>query len=592
MSSGFSLALLRGRTRLPLVADTPPLVEESEPLQIELALPPDTEATAWRLRLGDVVPDDALGSDLGPSIVWRRKSWFDCARGLVRLAVECNADPEASALGGAGWIEVTSASVLVHPSKVTEEQWLAMRADLEVVAADLANDLVGRASAGLGRPSRVRTPLDDLVAARRLVVRMRAAMEAIERQPHSVLRRAAERERATPRRLDGAALQRLLARGVDPRRRATEASGRIPTQRLVPSLDITEHRRIAATLRQATRRLNTGEARARAEVAEIEAERPWRERPGDAPGTTLYDRFDQPRIERLNVLREESAQLRRIAGRLLALPVLAGMQDDQRPLRASYVFRQIPAYRKAWRAMQAWQHGARAQVDVGDEIRRKDTDRMYEQWVFLQLAAGLRSLGLAALRHEDLFRRISARRFILDLPRGACMAFATPSGSLISLHFEPWIRPRHVAERLGDPFFHGAGRDAAWSPDVLLTITGGGDARPRGFVVDAKYARAVREDHWAGVRKYMQIQRVSDRGNPVTQVWIAAPGVEGVRINDGAVAWTVNGPDLPPGNSHVFGEVGLLPLHNRTPGDPIAEAKVFLRGLLVHAGVLAPGAGG
>ena len=119
MSGGFFLALLRGRTRVPLDTDTPPLVEEGEPLQIELALPQDTEAAAWRLRLGDVVPDEALGSDLGPSVVWRRKSWFDCARGRVRVAVERNADPEASALGGDGWTEVTFASVLVHPSKVT-----------------------------------------------------------------------------------------------------------------------------------------------------------------------------------------------------------------------------------------------------------------------------------------------------------------------------------------------------------------------------------------------------------------------------------------------------------------------------------------
>jgi hypothetical protein len=429
---------------------------------------------------------------------------------------------------------------------------------------------------------RARSPLDEVIAARRLLNRLQRAVVHITEQPHTVLRASHERVAKAPRRLDGSAIKRLLARGVDPRRRPTMSSSRLVSQRLELTFDVPEHRQILGALRLVALRLAEGARRAEAKIMELEADRAWRQRPEDAPGTSLYDRLDRPRIRRLSAIVRESALLQRQAQKLADVPMLLGM-TPQRDLRPSLVSRNVQSYRLAWRSIVAWNALGRVQVDSGSQVRRKDTARMYEQWVFLQLASGLRSLGFQLDMEEDVFRQIRARRFLMDLPRGARLSFARPDGARLCLNFEPWIRPHDLAARLGDIYFHGRQREAAWSPDVVLTFEGG-IGPPRGIVVDAKYTKRLHEGHWSGVRKYLQIRRLSDSGQAIDQVWLAAPGVLGIRLEDDSITWTSEGPDIPVGTGTIQGEVGLAPSPAAEAGDPIPEVLEFLVGLLTHAG--------
>jgi hypothetical protein len=213
---------------------------------------------------------------------------------------------------------------------------------------------------------------------------------------------------------------------------------------------------------------------------------------------------------------------------------------------------------------------------------------MYEQWVFLQLASGLRALGFHLEMAEDVFRRIRQRRFLMDLPRGARLSFLRADGVRLDLYFEPWIRPRDTAEHMNDIFFHGKGREAAWSPDILLTLSAAPGIRVRAVVLDAKYAKALDEMHWSGVRKYFQIRRLRDGGQAVDQVWLSAPAVTGIRLEDDSISWTAGGPDLPLGAGMIQGEVGLAPLPGRKPGDPVPLVLEFLTGLLAHGGIALP----
>jgi hypothetical protein len=48
---------------------------------------------------------------------------------------------------------------------------------------------------------------------------------------------------------------------------------------------------------------------------------------------------------------------------------------------ATLVSRYIVAYRLALRAIRAWNGAGRVQVEGGEQARRKDTARMYRQWV-------------------------------------------------------------------------------------------------------------------------------------------------------------------------------------------------------------------
>jgi hypothetical protein len=501
--------------------------------------------------------------------------------------LEDNANLDASPFGSDGWEVVLRVSVLVRPSKITEDQWVKMRNDLEAVAVDLASDLIGKASAGLTRATAARTPLDEVAAARRLLNRFQHAMVRIAEQPHTVLRTSPERLAAAPRRLDGAAIKRLLIRGIDARRRPTTGSARLVGQRLRPSPDVPEHRQMLGTLRAVVSKLADGERRAKAEIAELEADRLWRERPDDRPGTSLYDRLDFPRIQRLRSIARESAVLRRQAYGLADTPLLAGL-TPQRGLHPSMVSRHVAPYRLAFRAMCSWNAAGRVQVDGGGQVQRKDTARMYEQWIFLQLASGLRTLGFHLEMEEDVFHRIRQRRFLMDLPRGARLSFLRTDGVRLGLYFEPWIRLHDTAERMLDVFFHGRGREAAWSPDVLLTFQVAPGIGLRGVVLDAKYTKRLNDTHWSGVRKYFQIRRLSDGGQAVDQVWLSAPGVAGIQFEDDSISWTAEGPDLPLGAGTIQGEIGLAPAPDCEPGDAVPLVLDFLTGLLAHGGITLP----
>jgi hypothetical protein len=570
-----NLFLLRGSMRVVLGSAESPALDEGEQVQFELLRPANEAPVSWRIRLGDLLPEKPQGIDLGEIVRWERAAWFESCRGQVQVILERNTDPDAAPFGSDGWEAAFSAPVLVRPSKITEDQWVAMRADLEAVAVDLASDLIGKAAAGRSRAVAARTPLDEVVAARRLISRFHRAMVRIAEQPHSVLRPSPESVTTPIRRLDGATIKKLLVRGLDPRRSSTSASTRQVGHRVRPSLNVPEHRQMLGTLRAVVRSLSEGENRAAAEIRELEADRLWRGRSDDTPGTSLYERLDRPRIQKLRAIQKESATLRQQAQGLASIPILAGL-SPQRELHLSLVSRHLAPYRLAWRAMCVWNAAGRAQVDTGKQLRRKDTARMYEQWVFLQLASGLRALGFRLEMEEDVFRRIRQRRFLMDLPRGARLSFLRADGVRLDLHFEPWIRPRDIAERMGDMFFHGRGREAAWSPDVLMIFQVAPGTPLRAVVLDAKYVKRLHDTHWSGVRKYFQIRRLADGGQPVDQVWLSAPGVTGIRLEDDSISWTAEGPDLPLGAGTIQGEVGLAPAPGLKPGAAAPLVTDFL----------------
>lgn len=579
-----TLLLVTGSSRTALASSPPPVVNEDEQAYFELHLSPVSAAALWRIRLGDLLPEKPQGFDLGGIVRWERGPWFDSCRGQVQVSLERNADVDAGPLGSEGWEVVLCEPVMVRPSKITEDQWEAMRGDLEAVAIDLASDLIGRATAGLARVTGPRTPIDEMVAARRLLRRLDYALQRINEQPHTVLRASAEKSVRKPRRLDGATIRKLLSRGLDPRRRPTSSAARIVEQRPRASVDVPEHREMLAALCAVTKRLRDGERRAAAEIVELETDRSWREKPDDLPGTSLYDRLDRPRIQRLRAIAKETRALRREANRLSNAPVLAGLSPDYR-LQRSLVFRYVPSYGLAWRAMCAWSTVGRVQIENGTQARRKDTARMYEQWIFIQIASALQKLGFSLKMENDLFRRIRRRRYLMDLPRGTHLSFGRSDEVRLELYFEPWIRPREAAKRLDDMFFHGRRHEVAWSPDVLLTFQNAPGLQVRGVVLDAKYAKRVHETHWSGVRKYFQIRRLSDGGQAVDQVWLAAPSIAGIRFEDDSISWTTSGPDLVGGMGIIQGEIGLVPNADRRAGEPVPLLIDFLNGLLAHGGI-------
>ncbi|MBR1214619.1 hypothetical protein [Bradyrhizobium sp. JYMT SZCCT0180] len=81
------------------------------------------------------------------------------------------------------------------------------------------------------------------------------------------------------------------------------------------------------------------------------------------------------------------------------------------------------------------------------------------------------------------------------------------------------------------------------------------------------------------------MQRRGFYARAIDQVWLLAPGIAGIRLEDDSISWTVNGPDLALGAGLIQGEVGLAPELGLTPGDPVPMVLNFLTGLLTHGGV-------
>jgi len=62
---------------------------------------------------------------------------------------------------------------------------------------------------------------------------------------------------------------------------------------------------------------------------------------------------------------------------------------------------------------------------------------MYEQWVFLQVAAACEEIGLRPSSHESLFRRLGAHLFTVDLRRGTRLGFTSTDGRIVIIRYEP-----------------------------------------------------------------------------------------------------------------------------------------------------------
>lgn len=581
------LSLGRGLRFSPVVSDGPgrTVVQESDRVGFELEAADGAELPdgRWRLRLGDELAEGGEASRYRGLAAWREELWFDSCRGPVVVGVEWNRGGDEDDL----WETAVRATVHVVPSKIGEDAWQAMRADLVAVAADLASDLIGRATHGKRAGPGARGTIDELRAAGRAVPRLRAALAAISEQPHAVLSRRGAGAPVSPRPWDARAIAHLARAGRDPRRGGSQGrAARVPDTKPRPNLDVPEHRALAACLEDIARAMSICAGKARAEIASLQADRVWRDVSFEEGRRTLYEAQDAPRIQRLRAAEADADTIAEQARRLRRAPPL-GSAGARGGGEATPVFANVPAYAAARRAVLRWRAEGGFAIDEGGDARRKASARMYEQWVFLQVAAALSRAGFVAEDAGDLLRRIGAARLVADLHRGASLRFRSASGGdVVSLAYEPWVRPKAAALAAGSAFYKGRSGDTAWSPDVLLAVHGRDPAAPprAAFVLDAKYSRRLSERQWEETSKYLDIRRTADDARAVRQVWLVCPGVEGIGLRDDAVGWTPRGPDRPP-DEFLQGYAGMAPDLAKAVGTPVPEAVDLVLGILTHAGL-------
>lgn len=580
----------------------PAPVNELQPCAFQVE---DRESgTEYRVWIGDRDPEPGegalaprpVGVPRGTAAVWDEAAHFDGARG--RVWVRLASRPVGS---GQAWAPRALLPVYVLATKLSEERYGVMVEQLRALAAGLVFDLYSKmfrslqfaesAGAVSSRSSQV-----ELRLLERLWASLAPALQEVAADPVTQISVSrGVRPSWGGERLGQRTVARLAAEGLDPRRPGAPRPFPAYGERFTETPQTVEHRIILGLLRFLEQRAADCARGMRGHVEGIEADRALRQR-GPAGAKSLYETEDLPRLQRLKASLAQAGRLRQRIRAAQGAGPWRGMQPLFR-FPSTPVFEHVRPYRLLRDEVRRYLRSNLLVVDDGLEERVKSTSRLYEQWVFFQLAAAFRRAGLRCLGNEGVLRRSHRFRFTLDMDRGARLLFHAADGRAVGLRFEPWVSPLHAAHERADDYCHGMRGDAAWSPDVLIELLDGpGPAADVQYavVVDAKYTARIRDYHWADTSKYLHIRATRTRRQVVKQLWLAWPDERaGIAPRDAAVAWTPDGPDCPRDET-VQGVLGAVP-PPRLPDDtgeeegwistPVPTVTAFVNGLLAYLGV-------
>jgi PD-(D/E)XK nuclease superfamily len=510
----------------------------------------------YRVWIGDRDPEPGEGAPAprpvglarGSAVVWDEAVHFDGARG--RVWVRLASRPIGS---GQAWAPRAQLPVYVNATKLSEDRYHVMVAQLRALAAGLVFDLYSKmfrslqfaesAGAVSSRSSQV-----ELRLLERLWASLAPALQEVAADPVTQISVSrGVRPSWGGERLGQRTVARLAAEGLDPRRPGAPRPFRAYTERFTEVPKTLEHAIILGLLRFLEQRAADCARGVRSHVEGIEADRPLRQR-GPAGTQSLYQTEDLPRLRRL---RTSLAQAERLRQRIRAAQG-AGPWRGMQPLfrfPVTPVFEHVRPYRLIRDEVRRYLRSNLLVVDDGLEERIKSTSRLYEQWVFFQLAAAFRRAGLRCQEDSGVLRRSRLYRFTLEMDRGARLLFLAADGRAVGLRFEPWVAPLRAGGDIAEDYCHGMFGEAAWSPDVLIEFLDGpepGAAVQYVVIVDAKYTARIREHHWADTSKYLHIRATRTRRQVVKQLWLAWPDERaGILPRDAAVRWTPDGPDCP-----------------------------------------------
>jgi len=562
---------------------------------------PDTE---YAIRIGEyqLNSDESgliIGDAYGPKILWKDELYFQSARGEVTTRL-FSRDQGGKQAGS--WTLRQELRVLVCPSKIGEQRYQAMFDSLFGLANWIVYDLVGRTegSLRLEKPSkgpRARSSQIELQVVESLLVRLQPVLAHIAREPaRAVCRQTRARHCWGTEKLGSNSFRNLAQIGRDPRQEPSAWPMTMLCDDLGETEVTIEHRVILGFLRLLLSRVTDCDENAQLQVEALEAERRYLDQPGPDGKSSIFEQSHRPQISRLENARSRAQQAKKSLRRVCRLGILRGLKPEPR-LVSSPVFQNVVAYRKIWTMMRAYLSSSAAVLDVGGGMRVKDTWRMYEQWVFFQVAAALHEAGLNFESANGVLTRHTRFRFTLDLDRDARISFQAPDGQAVVLRYEPWVLGKAEASARHDSVFRGRGGDPPWRPDVLIEILEGREREgiapvvSAAVVIDAKYTENVWDRHWNRVRKYAEIRSTQSQRQIVRHVWIAYPGAnERISLVDRTLDWTEQGPTCPPSEA-VYGTAAILPPKIWCgPGDnefgrPTATARTLVRGILRHLGV-------
>lgn len=533
---------------------------------------PDPEQD-YRVLLGDVpVLNPTLGADdrdpeigrvWGMRVEWETRSHFESCRGRTPVRLECR-----TAGTERPWSRVCEIEIAVVPLKISEARYEAMFAQLAALASQLVFDVVSKSRRAIGNSAGSRVRLRPSLGAEVELLedwwsKIEDAIRQIEVSPaRSTVRVASRRQCWGNERLTTRSLRKIASRtGVGVGTLVLPFAGE--TLVAVEFPRAWEHRVILGILNQFDERLTDCQQAIDEDIGFLEAERPFRDVRPASSSLSLYQTQDLPRLQRLRRLSTSLRQIRSAIGDARAKPVFAGLQA-LRHHPDSPVFLNQPPYRQIRTIYFRMQSMADRLTRFGVDERVKDTSKMYEHWVYIQLAIALRIAGLECTDVSTIVLP-KLRRRGLRIDRRTQLTFIAGDGRRVVLKYEPWVSNATEAKARGDSLYRADNRPTALCPDIVLEVldpSEGSRVHRVSYVavIDAKYKASVRDEELDSViGKYTSLRACVDDSQVVRQVWVVAPlTTEGIFPRESSVQWSPNGPSRPR-TEHVHGRIGALP---------------------------------
>ncbi len=530
------------------------------------------------LSIGDtVVPSFATDTliepdaSVGGSVWWKDDWYFESGVGVVYANIYCRPTDEES-----DWRRAASLRVNVLPEKIGSERYAKMFEDVSKLSAALVFDLVSKNTRQLSFRGYGIAYEPCNVQLRRIEdawERIEPAFVYIRDNPTTrIERRQVQTSDIT--RLNGRSLASALSRGTHPH----NGSARFSTLTSAESTDVYEHDLLKTFLLALIERISDCKRYATQLQEELRGDYPKFFTPELAADIVARD--FTPRLAKLAEMIDRCESLIGQVRRVLNW----GLFTHAKPttsFRESPVFRNVKSYNALFREALSFRNRSSWSLDTGQQERIKLTSRLYEHWLFIQIAAALVRLGFSCSDSEHFFSIGCQHRFVLDIERGTSLNFRLGGRTMLRLRYEPWILPKDPAERTGE-FLYAPSRDP-WNPDITMEFF---RLRPNGeiesieylAVIDAKYSSSPSRQQRDKVGRYAMIRSLMSRQPIARQVWIAFPSDSLARISDDSISWgSVSDP-----TEFVEGIVGIRPDRN---DDIPKDLLRFLKEILSFRGL-------
>jgi hypothetical protein len=513
---------------------------------------------AYAIKVGDIPisqilsnEEDANGTPLMDRLVWRDYAYFESARGITDVEISEHTSGTRHGL--------LTFSVVVIPTKVGEVAYETMAGELESLSRGLLTDLFGKSKRSsdirFARDSRViRSREEELDSISRVVGELSLLLQDIRLSPAYRL----DKEHVVSSywgatRLGHRAIRSIATKGVSLEFATRPFS--IVDKRVRESFDIPPHRAIKAFLALLEKRATLCGRAAIGHIAAIVAEQPLRElKVGKQP--SLYESVDVPRMQRLRDAADRVEHVLRQLSALKRMPFLQGVKLDTSEVSNRSFWINGP-YKRLLSVIRSYllSNGVLYEGDAFTTVS-KLTSRLFEQWNFLRIVDAFRGAGLQMEGWQEQFGDLSESRYTVDFDRGMTFEGRIDSDRLVRFRYEPWILDEESARRTRDSLCRASSEAISWSPDIViecLRLSGGLWEPEYVIVMDSKYTRTIRKNHWADTTKYLQIRSTSTHAQVVKQLWlISVDERSSISSEDPMVEFLEYGPSCSPEESNLY----------------------------------------